>query len=56
MTQFLVVVILLAIWLLIGFPKRERASGQLKRTAKWKIVFRIAVIPFLVTAFWGLMF
>ncbi len=56
MAHVIVVVILLAIWLLVGFPRRERASGCQKRTPKWKIVFRIAIIPFLVTAFWGLMF
>ncbi len=53
MTHVLVVLILLGIWLLIGFPRRRIGT---KRTSKLKIVFRIAVIPFLVTAFWGSMF
>jgi hypothetical protein len=54
MTHIIVVVILLAIWLLIAFPRRR--GGGTKRTSKLTIIFRIAVIPFLVTAFWGLMF
>jgi hypothetical protein len=54
MAHIIIVVILLAIWLLIGFPRR-RGSGT-RRTSKLTIVFRIAIVPFLVTAFWGLMF
>jgi hypothetical protein len=53
MPQFLVVVILLAIWLLVGFPRRRVGT---RRTSKRTIIFRIAIIPFLVVAFWGLMF
>jgi hypothetical protein len=56
MAHIVVVSILLGIWLLIGFPRRERASGQSKRTSKLTIILRIAVIPFAVVSFWGLMF
>ena len=33
-----------------------RVPGGPKRTPKRKMIFRMAIIPFLVVAFWGLMF
>ena len=54
MAHVVVVVILLVLWLLL--PRRKQAPGQLRRTPKWKIVFRMAIIPFAVVGFWGAMF
>ena len=53
MAHVIVVSILLVIWLL--FPRRKRVPGGPKRTSKLTIIFRMAIIPLLVTAFWGLM-
>jgi hypothetical protein len=33
-----------------------RVPGHPRRTPKWKMIFLMAIIPFLVVAFWGLMF
>jgi hypothetical protein len=54
MNPILVVLILLGVWLF--FPRRKQVPGGLKRTPKWKIVFRMVLIPFLVVGFWGAMF
>ena len=53
MNPVVVVLILVGIWLL--FPRRKQVPGGLKRTPKWKITARMAIIPFLVVGFWGLM-
>jgi hypothetical protein len=53
MAHIIVVSILLGIWLLIGFPRRGTGT---RRTPKWKIIFRLAIVPLAVVAFWGLMF
>jgi hypothetical protein len=53
MNPVLVGVILLVLWL--SLPTRSQAPNESKRTPKWKIIFRMAIIPFLVVAFWGLM-
>ena len=33
-----------------------RVPAYPRRTPKWKMTFRMAIVPFLVVAFWGLMF
>jgi hypothetical protein len=54
MNPIVVVLILFGIWLLL--PRRTQAPGCLRRTPKWKIVFRMVAIPFLTAVFWSLMF
>ena len=53
MNPIFVLLIVVGIWLL--FPRRKQAPGQLKRTPKLTIIFRMVLIPFAVVGFWGLM-
>jgi hypothetical protein len=54
MNPIIVGVILFVLWLFL--PARKQAPGESKRTPKWKIIFRLILIPFAVVAFWGAMF
>lgn len=54
MPHALIVLILFVLWPLL--PTRKQAPGCQRRTPKWKIIFRMAIIPFAVVGFWGAMF
>jgi hypothetical protein len=53
MNSVLVVLILVALWLFL--PTRTQTGCQ-RRTPKWKIIFRMVIIPFAVVGFWAAMF
>jgi hypothetical protein len=53
MNPALVVLVLFVLWL---FLPTQTQTGCQKRTSKWKIIFRLILIPFVVVGFWGLMF
>jgi hypothetical protein len=54
MNPVLIGAILVGIWLFL--PTRKRAPGCQRRTSKLTIIFRLAIIPFAVIAFWAAMF